>query len=385
MSVQLTKNSGPNFAQRVVSESKSLKDQVKYVNHGCKMITLASTMVNTVSVVSGPLAKAAVYTSGFSTVAGLFKTVGHAKDFVCPDEKGTYNWQFWKPGSKWSVEETASNVLLTGADLIDPILFAAKIGLIVLGAATTPLIIAKNTMLVFASVFGGVDNSRKLYQNDKACAEGEELVAKRMHKWKDRTTKIKEFRAAGVTPGHVELAEKEQAVKDLFKDKIAMIQDFYKLPPTEMDEKKKHKVEKWTLLLTGKADLPADLDNLKADDKALNRIKKFSEKRIEQLTDYSKAIKGNHYIKRTTNALGLTNNICQLLLGIIGLIGVVLALSGIGVVAAAPAFIIACAAGWFVSQVLGLTKDLYSEYNKPLKLINMKDLTPLKAIVAQAA
>lgn len=372
---------GPNCVQKTISELDNLKGQVKYVDRGCKIFSTASAVVGAAGVICDPLSKAATCAAGLSTAVGLFKTVGHVKDFVCPDEKtGKYNWQ---KGGKWGPLGTATNVLLTGADVLDPIFFLDKIGVFSLGVAATPLGIAKNTMLLGASTLGIIDTSIKLHQNDKALTMGTNKSNQRMEKWEARKTALREYREACEQTDQDQIDAKAKVIGELFAKQIKMLDDNLTPGAAPVDAKLKHKIEKWRLLLTGNKEIPAGANEAMQNEDRMKRVEDFCGKRVEQWTDFAKKVKENHYIQRTSHALGLTINICQFALGIIGLIGVILSLCSFGL-AAVPILAIVGLVGWLATHILTLAKDLYCDYNKPSQLPNMKDLTWLSTAAAAA-
>lgn len=324
--------------QKVVAEASELKGETKYIGYMCKIFNESVAIVAAAGKACLPLTKAIVYTSGFSAVVGLFKTVGHASDFLCP-EKASDKYK-WQTGGSWSKAATAANVLLTGADILDPLFFLTKIGAFSLGVVAAPLQIAKGVMMLGASTLGIYEDSSKLHANDKMLKNFEAKKGK----WK----KIDE------------LADSEVAEKvNLYAAKL-LEQDANPVP------KKAHNVAKWAALVAG-ADENAKIASFKA----------IAASRVTYLEDVEKTVKNNHYIKRTVDALSLTTNITMFALGIIGLVGAILALSGVGI-AAAPAFVIACAAGWLATHILLLTKDLYRNYNEATKILP-QEFTPIAA------
>lgn len=318
--------------QTVIVEANTLKGETKYIGYICKIFNESVAIVAAAGKACVPLTKAIVYTSGFSAVVGLFKTVGHARDFCCPEASGKYKWQ---TGGSWSKAATAANVLLTGADILDPLFFLTKIGAFSLGVVAAPLQIAKGVMMLGASTFGIYEDSSKLYTNDQKKVE---LLAKfeaKKGKWKE--------------------------IETLTNDEVVGKVNLYAAKLLEQQAnpvpKKAHNVAKWTALVAG-----ADENTKVASFRAI------AESRVQYLEGVEETVKNNHYIKRTVDALSLTTNITMFALGIIGLVGAILMLSGVGI-AATPAFVIACAAGWLATHVLLLTKELYRKYNEEVTIL----------------
>lgn len=346
-----------------VTETTKLVGQVKYVDRLCKLVSTGTSVLKAAGAAFQPLINIAAAASAFSSVTGLFKTVGHTKDWICPDEKtGVYNWEFWKKGAKWNAAGTVTNTCLTVADAADPVLFAAKMGVFSLGSFLWPIETAKSILLLGASTAGIVDSSQRLHENNQSTAKA----------LKDFEDKVKFLN------DQFEDSSKTNTVFQHYKSKLVKAEGENS---GSVDPLKQRKIEKWNYILTGEKDSKADVDQLKVTDDFKTRCVKYWETKGE------KVVKDNHYIKRTSNALALTVNITLFALGIIGLIGTVVALCclvpGLGFMAAAGAvvtskgFVTAVAASWFANHVLSLTRDLYSEYNKPAKLPEFKNISGL--------
>lgn len=346
-----------------------VKDNTDSLDKASKVLTNALLVPRALGAASVPLVKVSEAFESFSGLVSGLNIVNRVADWACVGKNGDYAWKFWKKqtegrycddGYKSGVR-VGQEALLTAVNAIDFTKFLSGVGAFDLGAAATPLGLAKNIILLPISALGIWDAASKIKQANQYVKN----TAAKVHSWVAK---------AGLSK--VEILAK-------YQDKLKLAAETKKDLNAKMtdatDEAKKgiktqlgvieNKERRWTRYVDEANKLGAATDRLGTN----SQFKTDCAEKTKRWTQNVDIAKNNAKTEKVKSWLEIAGNICKLVLGILGIIALFVGF------ATNPAFIVAFALGWVAAHALGLSKNIYGMYC-PVKHIQKPRLAPLPPV-----
>jgi len=355
-----------NAMQGVVKAASDVKDNTDSLDKGSKVLTNALLVPRALGATSVPLVKLSEAFESFSGLVSGLNILNRVADWACVGKNGDYAWKFWKKqvegrycddGYKSGVK-VGQEVLLTAVHAMDFTKFLSSVGAFDLGAAATPLGLAKNIILLPVAALGIWDAAAKISQANKYVQN----TAAKVHTWVAK---------AGLSKGELlaKYQDKLRLAKETASDLMAKMAEATGKAKTEIEAKLGSldvKGRRWTCYVKEAKALENDTDKLAAD----SQFKRDCAEKTKRWTVNVDIAKHNAKTEKTKSWLEIAGNICKLVLGILGIIALFVGF------ATNPAFIVAFALGWVAAHTLGLSKNIYGMYC-PMKHIHKPRLAPL--------
>ncbi len=350
-----------------------------------------------------PLTKLAGQLKVFTGLVGSFNLVSRIGEFVLPTKNGDYAWKLWKKSTEltkyswmrhdwkpdnakltkeekveyssylkrnqfqddgyWTPMKLGAQSLLTVAHGIEFVKFFDTIGLIFLGVAGGILGTIKNAIYIPASLLGISDSGYKIYKLHQFTKN----TGNKVTKWDSLTADLKKNEAKQ------ELRKKYNAKIAQMADKITALEVRKANEKTSAAEKvaienyclgREKKIEQWNAYLTDIDDASTKGEEIKGSLAATSAYK------IKAWTGISVIAKSNEKIERRKNLLNIANCTGKTVFGIIGFIGLLLAIF------VNPVFALVFSIGWAATELFGLLKEVYGVYHQS-KVINKPHYTEI--------